>query len=114
MAFPHTVQPASAPASPTSPHSFDALTPVLATALLAAYGVSKSKKGLRKMKRRMMGAVLKEKLKSFFSGKREGISTRTLIYILLAVAFLALLAISPLYALIVAVIALILILAKVV
>lgn len=105
------VQPVTS--APKTDTSYDAVAPLLATAVLAVYGVHTSKKHWRKMKRRMIGTVLKQKFLSFFS-RRETISTRTLIYILLAVAFLALLAISPLYALIVAVIALILILAKVI
>ena len=104
-------QPVTPPARPSA-ITYDALTPVLAAAILAAYGVHNSRKAFRKMKRRMVGAMLKQKIASFFSRRAEGISTKTLIYILLAVAFLALLAINPLYALIVAVIALILVLTK--
>ena len=67
----------------------------LAAALLAAYGLHAGSKQLRKMKRHMALSLVKQKFKSLFSRRAEGISTRTLIYILLAVAFLALLAIEP-------------------
>lgn len=69
----------------------------------------KSKKEFRKLRRRFLWTSMKLKLKSLFS--RKAVSNRVLLYILLAVVFLALLAIDPLIALIVALVALILVLA---
>ena len=95
-------------------HSIDAVAPLLAAALVTAYGVHKSRRELRRLKFKMAGAVIKQKFASLFSRRQAPVSNRILIYILIAIIFLALLAIEPLYALILAIIALVLILAKVV
>ncbi len=108
-----TVQPLTLP-NPKPSHSLDALTPFLAAALLSAYGVHKSRKPLRRLKFKLAGAALKQKFLSLFSRDKGTISNRLLIYILIAIIFLALLAIEPLYALIIALIALVLVLAKVI
>jgi hypothetical protein len=103
-----TIQPqSSTPANTNTPLANDA-TALLSMLVLSVYAANKSKRQFRKMKRKFLWTAFRLKMKSFFS--RKAISNRTLIYILLAVVFLALLAINAWIALAVALIALILIL----
>jgi hypothetical protein len=85
---------------------------LLSMLMLSVYAAGKSKKSLRKLKRQFAWNTLKLKVKSFFD--RKAVSDRTLIYILLGVALLALLFIEPIAALVVVLVALILILAGVI
>ena len=85
---------------------------LLSMLMLSVYAAGKSKKGLRKLKRQFAWNALKLKMKSLFD--RSAVSDRTLIYILLGVALLALLFIEPIAALVVVLVALILILAGVI
>ncbi|HEY0040761.1 MAG TPA: hypothetical protein VGB71_08870 [Flavisolibacter sp.] len=80
--------------------------------LLSVYGAQMSKKTVRKMKRQFFWTSLKLKAKSLFSKKQ--VSDRTLIYILLGVALIALIVLAPVAALVLAVLALVLILAGVI
>jgi hypothetical protein len=104
-----TIQPKTTDTSTNSIAAND-MTALMSMIVLTVYTANKSKRQMRKLKRRFMWTAFKLKMKSMFS-KRD-ISSRTLIYILLAVAFLALLAINAWLALAVALIALILILTK--
>lgn len=107
MAFTSTTQPAAKPAASASNNNYpDAL---LSLALLTALAATGSKKAFRKLKSKLFWSALKLKFKHFFS--RDTLSTRTIIYILLAVVLLALLFINPLLTLALAVIALVVILA---
>jgi hypothetical protein len=80
--------------------------------MLSALAATKSKKALRKMQRQLLWQTFKAKMRSLFD--RKAVSDRTLIYILLGVALLALLFIEPIAALVVVLVALILILAEVI
>lgn len=87
----------------------DAVASLLSAILLTAYAGSKSRKQLRKLKRQATWLLLKEKVRTSFS--RKAVSERqTIIYILLGVAVLALIFASPIAALVLAIIGLILIL----
>lgn len=103
-----TIQPQTSKPENTNTGIASDATALLSMLVLSVYAANKSKKQFRKMKRNFMWTAFKLKMKSLFS--RRAISNRTLIYILLAVVFLALLAINAWIALAVALIALILIL----
>lgn len=113
MAFSTTVQPiektTSVPSNQPSNNVSDAL---LSMILLSMYGAQMSKKTVRKLKRKFFFTSLKLKLKSFFSPATA--NDRTLLYIILGVALLALLFIEPVLVLALAVVVLILILAGVI
>jgi hypothetical protein len=73
---------------------------ILAGLVLSVYAAQRSRKQLRKLKRRAMLTFLKlsitQSVRSFFSrNKIEGISTRTLLYILLGLLVLILLFTLP-------------------
>ena len=111
MAFTTTsIHPATKPVKPSSAHH-DSITPLLGLLMLSVYAAHQSKKALRKMKRRFLWNALKMKLRSNSAGS---ISDRTLIYILLGVALLALLIAAPILALVLVLVVLILILADVI
>jgi len=105
------VQPVSTAPSVKTNQATD-VTGLLSMLLLSVYAAGKSKKQLRKLKRQFVWNTFKLKIKSLF--QRTAISDRTLIYILLGVALLALLFIEPIAALVVVLVALILILAGVI
>ncbi len=102
-----------AKANPTTPIGNDVSSSLLSMLILTAFAAKKGTKSFNKMKRHLAWNLLKYKAQSLFSKKAQGVSDRTLLYILLGVLFLVLLAISPIAALVVAVIALILYLAGV-
>jgi hypothetical protein len=77
------------------------------------YGAQASKKTFRKLKRQFFWTSVKLKAKSLFKSK-QSVSDRTLIYILLGVALIALIFLAPIAALVLALLALILILAGVI
>jgi hypothetical protein len=113
MAFSTTVQPIAKPESkPANQPSGDISDALLSMVLLSMYGAQMSKKTVRKLKRKFFFTSLKLKLKSLFSGK--AMNDRTLLYIILGVALLALLLINPVLVLGLAVVVLILILAGVI
>ena len=113
MAFSTTIQHAAKPANstPTTP-SNDIGDALFSMVILSVYGAQMSKKTLRKMKRQFLWQSAKLKAKSLFS--KNAVSDRTLIYILLAVALIALIVLAPVAALVLAILALVLILAGVI
>jgi fatty acid desaturase len=111
MAFSTTIQQIEKPVSTTPSNELpDALLSML---ILSVYGAQMSKKTLRKLKRKFFWTSLKLKAKSIFNPK-PAVSDRTLIYILLGVALIALIVLAPIAALVLAVLALVLILAGVI
>jgi hypothetical protein len=93
-----TIQPTSNPVTPTTNPDHSAA--LLAGLVLSVYAAQRSSRQLRKLKRRAMLTFLKLRLaqsfRSFFSAKKiEGISTRTLLYILLGLLVLILLFTLP-------------------
>ena len=94
-----TVQPASNPVTEKTSDNGTIAASVLSLLLLSAYGASKSKKALRKMKRKLVWSALKMKVKSLFS--KKSVSDQTLLLILLGVVILALILIEPIVGLIV-------------
>ena len=87
-----------------------AMASILSAIMLSVYAGQKSRKQLRKLKRKMTWLLIKEKMKTAFS-KPASVDRKTLTIILLAVLVLALVFISPVAALVLAVLGLILILA---
>jgi len=114
MAFSATTVKPVVPVPPNASVGNDMAPSVLSVLILSLYAAKKGSKSFRKMKRQLTWNVLKYKAQSLFSKRAEGISNRTLLYILLGVLFLILLALSPYAALAVAVILLILLLAGVI
>lgn len=111
MAFSTTIQQVEKPTSTAPSNNLpDALLSML---MLSVYGAQMSKKMVRKLKRQFFWTSLKLKAKSIFKSK-QAVSDRTLIYILLGVALIALIVLAPIAALVLAVLALVLILAGVI
>lgn len=112
MAFSTTIQPIVKPApAPANKPANDISGALLSMILLSVYGAQMSKKTVRKLKRKFFLTSLKLKAKALFSPASA--SDRTLIYIILGVALLALLLINPVLVLALAVVVLILFLAGV-
>ena len=113
MAFSTTIQHVEKPVEvqPQTPTN-DLADALFSMVLLSVYGAQMSKKTVRKMKRQFFWTTAKLKFKSLFS--KKAVSDRTLIYILLAVALIALIVLAPVAALILAILALVLILAGVI
>ena len=84
-----TIQPQSKPATELPVDNTGAAS-LLAALLLSMYAAQKSKKAMRKFKRKLFWTAAKAKVKGLFS-KKESISTRTLLIILIAVLALILL-----------------------
>jgi hypothetical protein len=102
MALSTTTLTTTAPANTTTSVSAPtgAAAPMLAALVLSVYAAQKGSKQLRKLKRKAAFTLLKLKLKQSFNnflGKREvgGISTNTLLYILLGLLVLILLFTLP-------------------
>jgi hypothetical protein len=113
MAFSTTIKQAEKPTTPASQQPANNMSDVLLSMiLLSMYGAQMSKKTVRKLKRKFFFTSLKLKLKSLFSPKR--VEDRTLIYIILGAALIALIIIEPVLVLALAVVVLILILAGVI
>jgi hypothetical protein len=104
------VQPVTKPVN-EKPASNNFGTSLLGLLMLSVYAAHKSRKAMRKMKRQLVWQGFKLKVKSMFS---NGVSDRTLIYILVGVVLLALLFIEPVLVLVLALVLLILILAHVI
>lgn len=114
MAFSTSVQPIAKQSPVPANHPSDGVSDALLSAiLLTMYGAQMSKKTVRKLKRKFFFTSLKLKAKSLFSPRARDVSDRTLIYIILGVALLALLLINPVLVLALAVVVLILFLAGV-
>jgi len=93
MAFSSTIQPVSKPTTPTSQNDLpDGLLSMVLLSVVAANG---SKKALKQLKFKLLWTGFKQKIKSLFS-KKDTLSTRTIVYILIGVVLLALLFIDPL------------------
>jgi hypothetical protein len=112
MAFSTTIQHVEKPVTPKSTPSNEIGDALFSMVILSVYGAQMSKKTMRKMKRQFFWQTAKLKAKSLFS--KNQVSDRTLIYILLGVALIALIVLAPIAALVLAVLALILILAGVI
>lgn len=113
MAFSTTIQPIAKPSSvPANQPSANISDAVLSMVLLSVYGAQMSKKTVRKLKRKFFLTSLKLKAKSLFSPRN--VSDRTLIYVILAAALVALIIIDPILVLALAAVVLILILAGVI
>lgn len=114
MAFSTTIQHVEKPVTvPSTTPSNDISDALFSMVMLSVYGAQMSKKTVRKLKRKFFWTSLKLKAKSLFT-PRQSVSDRTLIYILLGVALIALIVLAPVAALILAVLALVLILAGVI
>ena len=114
MAFSTTIQHVEKPVHPTtSTPSNDMADALFSMVILSVYGAQMSKKSVRKLKRQFFWTSLKLKAKSLFS-KNQNVSDRTLLYIILGVVLLALLFVSPVLVLVLALAAVILILAGVI
>lgn len=114
MAFTTTIQPTNTPPPATKePMANSALASLMAAVVLSVYAGQRSRKQLRKLKRKLTWLVVKEKLRTAFT-KPADLDRKTLTIILLAVLVLALVFISPIAALVLAILGLILILAGVI
>ena len=109
MAFTSTTtQPLTKPTSEKS-QTHDLTAPLLSMLVLSVYAAQKSKKAFRKLKRKFLWTAFKLKMKSLFSKKAE-LSGNVVLYIILGVLIIALLIVSPIAALILLIIGLILVL----
>ena len=114
MTFTSTIQPTNNTAPATKePMANGTMASLMAAIVLSVYAGQKSRKQLRKLQRKLTWLVIKQKVKNAFT-KPEDIDRKTLTIILLAVLVLALVFISPIAALVLAIIGLILILAGVI
>ena len=114
MAFSTTIQQVAKPTpAPQDRPSSDIADALFSMVILSVYGAQMSKKSVRKLKRKFFWTSLKLKAKSLFS-PRTSVSDRTLIYILLGIALIALIILAPVAALVLAILALVLILAGVI
>lgn len=114
MALTSTIQPTNTtPAPAKQPMANSEIASLMAAVMLSVYAGQKSRKQLRKLKRKLTWMVIKQKVKNAFSRPAD-LDRKTLTIILLAVLVLALVFISPIAALVLAIIGLILILAGVI
>jgi hypothetical protein len=114
MAFSTTIQPTNNTTPATKePVANGAIASLMAAVMLSVYAGQKSRKHLRKLKRKLTWLVVKQKLHNAFSRPAD-LDRKTLTIILLAVLVLALVFISPIAALVLAILGLILILAGVI
>ncbi len=111
MAFSTVIQQVEKPVT-TTPSS-DLPDALLSMIILSMYGAQASKKMVRKLRRKFFWTSLKLKASSLFHSKRD-ISDRQLIYIIAGVAFILLLILAPISALVLALVFLILLLAGVI
>lgn len=111
MAFTSTVsQPQSTPVTEQPGNLPVGEASLLTMLVLTVYAAKKSKKELRKLKRKFLWTAFKLKVSSFFSRKKAITNRQLILYILIGVLALALIIVSPIAALIVAMLGLILIL----
>lgn len=109
-----TIQPtANSTEQPRETIGGSVMASLLTAVVLSVYAGQKSRKQMRKLRRRMTWLLIKEKFKNIFT-KPADIDRKTLTIILLAVLVLALVFISPVAALVLAILGLILILAGVI
>ncbi len=113
MAF-STIQPAKDITPVTKePMAGGEIASLMAAIMLSVYAGQKSRKQLRKLKRKLTWLVVRQKVKTLFTRPAD-LDRKTLTIILLAVLVLALVFISPIAALVLAILGLILILAGVI
>ncbi len=112
MAFSATTIQPIAKANPHAAIGADIAPSILSMLILSAFAAKKGSRSMGKMKRQLAWTMLKYKATHPFAKRANGVSNRTLIYILIGVLFLVLLAISPLAALIAAIVLLIIILSR--
>lgn len=86
---------------------------LMAAIMLSVYAGQKSRKQLRKLKHKLTWLVVRQKVKTLFTRPAD-LDRKTLTIILLAVLVLALVFISPIAALVLAILGLVLILAGVI
>jgi hypothetical protein len=110
MALTTTTQPVATPVQQKPIDNPIADASLLSMLILSVYAANKSKKELRKLKRKFLWTSLKLKMKSLFSGKKSITDRQLVLYIIIGVLALALIIVSPIAALIVAMLGLILIL----
>ena len=115
MAFTSTIQPTTNNTTPAAkePMANGAIASLMAAVMLSVYAGQKSRKQLRKLQRKLTWMLVKQKVQSVFQ-KPADLDRKTLTIILLAVLVLALVFISPIAALVLAILGLILILAGVI
>jgi len=115
MAFTSTLQPTNGNVPVTKePMGNAAMASLLAAIMLSVYAGQKSRKQLQKLKWKLGWLLIKQKVHNAFSKKPADLDRKTLTIILLAVLVLALVFISPIAALVLALLGLILILAGVI
>lgn len=114
MAFSTTVQPVEKTTTPAHQPANNISDALLSMLLLSMYGAQMSKKSVRKLKRQIALSSFKQKLSKLNPFSKQRVTDRTLIYIILGVALIALLIIDPVLVLALAVVVLILILAGVI
>ena len=114
MAFTTTIQP-SKDITPSSkePVAGGEIVSLMAAVMLSVYAGQKSRKQLRKLNRKLTWLVVKEKVRTLFTRPAD-LDRKTLTIILLAILVLAIVFISPIAALVFAILGLILILAGVI
>jgi hypothetical protein len=111
MAFTSTTtETSTSPLQEQPIHNTAADASLLSMLILSVYAANKSRKELRKLKRKFLWTSFKLKLKSLFSSKSSITDRQLVLYIIIGVLALALIIVSPLAALIVAMLGLILIL----
>lgn len=110
MALTTTTQPVSTPVQEQPANNPIADASLLSMLILSVYAANKSKKELRKLKRKFLWTSFKLKMKSLFGGKKAITDRQLVLYIIIGVLALALIIVSPIAALIVAMLGLILIL----
>ena len=113
MAFSTTLQPIEKEINhPVNTPSTDISDAVLSMMLLSVYGANMSKKTVRRLKRKFFFTSLKLKVKALFKPRLDA-NDRTLLYIILGAALVALLIIDAVLVLALAAVVLILYLAGV-
>jgi Mg2+/citrate symporter len=115
MAFTSTIHPTNNNTVPAAkePMANGAIASLVAAVMVSVYAGQKSRKQMRKLQRKFTWLAIKQKLKTAFT-KPADVDRKTLTIILLAVLVLALVFISPVAALVLAILGLILILAGVI
>src|SRR5215218_6147775 len=104
MTFTSTIQPTNNNTAPATkePMANGAIASLMAAVMLSVYAGQKSRKQLRKLKRKLTWLVVKQKVHNACSRPAD-LDRKTLTIILLAVLVLALVFISPIAALVLAI-----------
>jgi hypothetical protein len=111
MSFSSTAIQALAETHNHSLSSSDNTAPLLAAALvLSVYAANTSRKQLRRLKRKALWMLLKEQVRGLFGKRDTGLSTRTLMYILIGLGIIILAFVAPVAAIILLLVGLIILL----